>query len=628
MISVGGMRSFFNRFGNGCALLLLGAFALSLIIGYGSNGLGNRMPHEGAATVDTVIATVNGDPITEADFREMNERSQSQNGVAAPGKSFADRQGETMQGLIYTVIVNQEAKRRNAHPLEADIDKQVDSLRESLARNMNKTKLSDQEFADYLMTRRNMSVADFRQLVAKSMVGPALFDSFKADEKVTETDARNQNSELHLIIVNVPYQDAAMPLLQKLKTKPLTEAEAKLKVEALYARVKGGTDISIVAKSNADDPESARTGGDIPMIPEYPVPKQGQMPYSINIYGSEVADAIHKLTPGQISGILKITGMRNGYAFVKLLDRKVNTPKDFDPKKAITALKEQRANEKIDKLIKSLTKSAKIDFKDLDKKAYYDYKQLDNVQMESFRNMLSGIQSAPISKAETDAQQAVINKEFDDMLKRHPDDTTAAIIVADNIKQHRPMGPGDQDRLIALNETIAKNTDDYDRHFQLADLYREKKQYDKAKVHLDRIAKLMSYNPLYNLEGYKAADETHRKLETAYRSINETAAADKEKAESDALQIKIGMENVKLADEARKARAAQKSGAGGSMSIPGINIPAGGSSQPLTITPTPSGGTSAPAVPSDPPASKSTKEGSPISGPGTKTVPLSSGAGH
>ncbi len=42
MFSVGGMRTFFNRFGSGCALVLVLVFAIPLIVNFSSNQLGNR----------------------------------------------------------------------------------------------------------------------------------------------------------------------------------------------------------------------------------------------------------------------------------------------------------------------------------------------------------------------------------------------------------------------------------------------------------------------------------------------------------------------------------------------------------------------------------------------------------
>ena len=595
MISVGGMRTFFHRFGNGCALLLLGVFALSLIIGFSGNQLGNRAASGGSgkSATDTVIATVNGDPITEADFREMNAQLQSRTGGSPPaGPQFAALQGETMQSLIQRAVITQEAQRRKARPLEADIDKAVDQFRDSAAKRMGKTKLSDQDWESYLMTNRGMTVSDLRETAAKELIPLALVNNLKSEEKVTEVEARNQTAQVHLTLVNVPFQDAATPPSPAQKTKPLTEAQAKQKAEALYAKVKAGTDIGVVAASNPDDPQGAKMKGEVGTMDEYPKNTPGQFSMSLSLlYGSDFADAIHKLTPGQMTDILKISGFQRGYGFAKLVERKMNTPKDFDPKKAIADLTEQRAIAKLGKLIKTLVKSAKIDFKDADRKAYYDYAKLESAQQEATQDMMSGTASAPPSKTETDAQQAVINKEFDDMLKRHPDDTTAAILVAANLKK-RLLEPGVSDRLLAINETIAKSNDDYDKHFELADMYRERKQYDKAKTHLDRVAKLLSYNTPYTLEDMKTADATHRRLETTYRSINATVEADKEKGLSDALQPKITAAALKQKMEERSS-----SKGAASMSIPDMKIPAGGSSSaPITITPTPtpSGGTSLP----------------------------------
>ena len=429
-----------------------------------------------------------------------------------------------------------------------------------------------------------------RETAAKELIPLALVNNLKAEEKVTEVEARNQSAQAHLILVNVPYQDTLAPPSPAQKIKPLTEAQAKQKADALFAKMKAGTDISVVAASNTDDPQGAKMKGDAGTMDEYPKNTPGQFSMSLSLlYGGDFADAIHKLTPGQTTEVVKLSGIQHGYGFAKLVERKMNTPKGFDPKKAIADLTEQQAIAKLGKLIKTLVKSAKIDFTDPDKKAYYDYAKLESAQQDAMQDMMNGTPSTPPSKTETEAQQAVVNKEFDDMLKRHPDDTTAAIIVAENLKKHL-IEPGVSDRLLAINETIVKSTDDYDKHFELADMYRERKQYDKAKTHLDRVAKLLSYNTPYTLEDMKNADALHHKLETQYRSINQTADADKEKALSNALQPKITAAALRQKMEERNS----KQGAA-SMSLPDMKIPAGGStSAPIRITPTPSSGTDAP----------------------------------
>ncbi len=597
MFSVGGMREFFNKFGNGCTLAVLGAFALSLVIGYSGNQGGRGGRNGGNSNpAEALVATVNGQPITEGDFREMNAQVQQRSGSAPAGTAFAGVQGQTMQSLVQRAVITQEAQRRNARPLEADIDKAIDQYRQIVAQQMSKTKLTDSEWADYLQSSRGMSVGDLREQAAKSLVPVALINTLKSEEKVTEVEARNQSAKAHLALISVPYQEAGAPVAPG-KTKPLSEAEAQQKAAALYAKVKGGADFATVARSNTDNPAEAKKGGDIDPLDEYSAANApGQMSLNLALgYGKDLADAVHKLAPGQNTDVVKISGLfqQHAYGFARLVDRKLTTPKDFDPKKAIASLTEQRAAQKAEDLIKSLVKSAKIEFKDLDKKAYYDYAQLQSAESESYQAMMSGRASTPPTKAETDAQQAVIDKDFDDMLKRHPDDVTAAILVADRIKAQKLPDAASQDRLIALDETIAKSSDDFDRHFDLADIYGKRRQYDKAKTHLDRVAKLLGYNTPYDLDGLKSANALHERLEKAYRAINQPAEADREKALSDALQPKIMAANIKQLEEQRKANAAQP--APGVQAMPQVSVPAGGGSQSITITPTPAG-KPAPAV--------------------------------
>ena len=142
MLSVGGMRTFFNKYGNGCALVLLLVFAVPLIVNFSSNQLGGRAARSsaGASAEDTVIATVNDQPITEAEFREMAARMQRSMGNAAPGRPYAEMQGRVVQRLIQLAVIRQEAQKRNARPLEADIDREIDKMKQQLAQQQGKDK--------------------------------------------------------------------------------------------------------------------------------------------------------------------------------------------------------------------------------------------------------------------------------------------------------------------------------------------------------------------------------------------------------------------------------------------------------------------------------------------------------
>lgn len=555
MLSVGAMRNFFNRFGNGCALLILGVFAVSLVAGYNFGGGGGGRAGRGEQT-GTVIATVNGQQLTESDYQEAYEHVVGRNSPE-PGPAYAAAHGDAMDYLIKQTVIFQEAERRHARPLDADIDKAVDEARASVAQNLGKQKLTDQEWDTFLMNSRHWTNSELRADLARNLIPRALRNQLKADEHVTEAEARNQTALVHLVMVTVPYQAPNSPPPSGPKAKPLpTEAEAKQRIDALYAKIKAGADIKDVAKSNPDDPNAKRSG-DTGSIQEYPNPGQGGFSADLSLfYGPALADAVHKLTDGQITDVVQLSGLEKGFAVAKLIARTANTPKDFDPKKAIAALAEQRAGKKLNALIIKLSKAAKVEIKDPDKRAYYDYAKMEMAQSEALQDMQNGIVTAPPTQAEQEAQKAIVIKDFEELLKRHPDDTTAAIIVADDLKaKNKLMDQATQDRLLKLNELIVKNNDDFTRHFDLADTYREKKLYDKAKEHLNRIAKLLSYNTPTDLDGLKQTDTTHTKLETAYRSINATVEADKEKQILADLQTKITQAALKQEMEQRAAAA-------------------------------------------------------------------------
>lgn len=594
MLSVGGMRTFFNKYGNGCALVLLLVFAVPLIVNFSSNQLGGRAARNasGPAAEDTVIAGINDQTVTEAEFREMSFRMQQSMGNAAPGRAYVEQQGRVMQRLIQLAVIRQEAQKRNARPLEADIDREIDKMKQALAQQQGKTKLSDSDWDAFLMNNRNMSPSDLREQTAKDLIPMALMNSLKAEQKVTDAEARSQYAQVRLTLVQVGYKDPTVPTLPGQKVSLLTEAEAQKRASDLLAKVKAGADIAQIAAANAPTKEEAKKAGDIGSIAEYAHQAAGQFSLNLQIlYGKDLAEAVHKLEKGQTTEVVKLGGPQKAYGFARVVERKVETPKDFDAKKAVATLAEQRAGEKFTELLKSLVKSAKINIKDPDKKAYYDLEELQASQQPSMEDMMSGITPAMPDKAETEAKQALVNKEFEDMAKRHPDDVNAAIIVADNLKSDskKMLEPGAQDRLIQMNESILKNTEDQDRRFDLANLYRDKKQNDKAKAQFDRIAKLLSYNPTYDADSMQAAATVHRKLEQGYRSINQSVEADKEKATFDELQQKITMERLKQAEEQRKNKTGTGITPNSSITLPpggSATVPAG-SSVPMTITPSP-----------------------------------------
>ncbi len=89
--------------------------------------------------------------------------------------------------------------------------------------------------------------------------------------------------------------------------KPLTEPEAKARIEDLRKKVASGGDFSQIAKDNSDDKESATKGGDFPVL-------KRNSPYP-----EEIKKAVLLLKPGQVSEPLR---QPNGYYLIRLEELK------------------------------------------------------------------------------------------------------------------------------------------------------------------------------------------------------------------------------------------------------------------------------------------------------------------
>src|SRR5579871_6522551 len=122
-LSVSTWRNIFTRHGQKIGWGLAVLFGLPLVIGFGWSQYAGRSQEAAAmATANSVIATVNGDPITKGDFnaemRSIPERDTS-------GSDYSQRAGMAMQQLITKAVLQQEAKKRNVRPSDADVDRTI-----------------------------------------------------------------------------------------------------------------------------------------------------------------------------------------------------------------------------------------------------------------------------------------------------------------------------------------------------------------------------------------------------------------------------------------------------------------------------------------------------------------------
>ncbi len=545
-------RNIFTKHGRKFGWGLTFVFGIPLVIGFGLSGYGGRNQQNASmeSKQNSAVAEVNGEPISQKQFVQVASQFTRN---SQPGEQFAQAQGTAMKGLISTVLMQQEAKKRNIRASDADIDRTLKEQRDKIM-----PKGTDSEWEQKIEELTGMSMSDFREEIGKELLGKALLAQLVSEEKVSPDEVKNQNEEVKLNLVIIPTVSSS-PIPQSTKgPKPLPDADAKKKAEDLLAKVKSGADIAVIAKENSSD-FNAKQGGLIDFRPEYKENPQMAM-FGVLGYGKDFDQEVHKTPTGQFTNVIKIGGFSSGYGFAKIAERRNVSPKDFDPKKVELQLKQERATKKRGELLDALLKSAKIDIKDPDKKAFYDFVSLEEMRQEqAMAQFGQGDKTKAPALDEVNKKQVDVNKEFEEMVKRHPDDATAALVLADMLKQKRAAketspseGTQMRDRIIALYESALKSTENRDIRFELAGLYHEEQKNDLAQKQYDMIARIMKDDPPYDLNTMHSAQDVLRKLQTGYLSINKTEEAGKAQAEAASLTTQIAEEQKKQ-DAANKA---------------------------------------------------------------------------
>ena len=263
----------------------------------------------------------------------------------------------------------------------------------------------------------------------------------------------------------------------------------------------------------------------------------------------------------------------NGFAFAKVEARRdappakpdpknpAAAPPVTDPKKITEELKRQRATEKLGNEFKTRFKAATVVFKPEGalEQAYYDYTKAEQSQSQAEQAKMMVQLGRPATDpiptpAEIASQKARAEVELEEQAKKHPDESTLALLVARNLKTKLDLAPSDQqaalrDRLIALDLAALKGVEDRNLRFDLAQLYKDKGDMANADAAYQKISRLIPV-------GYDAAtlsdEETARKrLVGGFRAINKPDEAEAE-------QAKLAKIESRLADERLKAAMQQK----------------------------------------------------------------------
>jgi peptidyl-prolyl cis-trans isomerase C len=268
---------------------------------------GGAPPQPVPAQLPEVIARVNGEAISKADFEAAVKALEAQAGQQVP----AEQRDTVFRGVLdqlvgYRLLI-QETKTRKVTVTDAELEARIGQIKQQFPseeafkqvleqRGLTLEKLRSDAGDDLRVTKMLQS-----ELESKIAVTPAQIDDF-----YKQNPAQFQQGEAvrasHILIAFPENADAA------------AKQAARAKAEAVLKDVKAGKDFATLAKANSQDPGSAPNGGDLGFF------QRGQMVPAFD-------DAAFKLAPGEVSEIVETNF---GYHIIKVAEKQASRTVPLD----------------------------------------------------------------------------------------------------------------------------------------------------------------------------------------------------------------------------------------------------------------------------------------------------------
>ena len=255
-------------------------------------------PKPVAAQLPDVVARVNGDAITKADFERALKSIEGRAGGPVP----AERRNEIYRGLLDQLVglrlLSQEVKARKVTVPDADVDQRIAEI----AKQFQSEEVFKQMLAAQQMTLEKFRADQRQDLAINKMLSDALKDKVTATpEQINDFYKKNPERFKQGERVRASHILVAVPQTADAATK----AKARAKAEGLLKKIKAGEDFAALAKQNSEDPGSAIQGGDLGYF------QPGQMVGPFN-------DVAFKLAPGTVSDLVET---QFGFHIIKVAEK-------------------------------------------------------------------------------------------------------------------------------------------------------------------------------------------------------------------------------------------------------------------------------------------------------------------
>lgn len=283
-----------------------------------------------------VAATVNGDTIKKTDINAQLDQLKAQYPQMFNGKDGATRLKEFYTRLldqeVSKLLVKQEAAKEGISVSDADVQKQIDSLKKGFP--------NDAAFQDALK-KNNMTLDKLTEQEKVQLESQKLLD--KVTKGITVSDAEMQayydKNKKNLFTDKAATHAAHI----------LFDEKDRATAEKVLAQIKADpTKFAALAKQYSKDPGSGKNGGDLgwptsPFVPEFQKAIDGAQP------GALIPTLIHT---------------QFGWHIIKVIEKRKDAIKPFSAVKdqVRQILIQQKQADAFQKLLDQLKKQAKITY--------------------------------------------------------------------------------------------------------------------------------------------------------------------------------------------------------------------------------------------------------------------------
>ena len=286
-----------------------------------------------------VLAHVNNESITKADFDLLLRNIELGNGQPVPPDRRDEIYRKVLDELITYTVLKQEAKARNITATDAEVDQQLQAMRqaakteEAFRKALAERKMTLERLkAD---ARTELSIAKMMNAQVATTVEATDAEIKEFYDKNPERFARPETVRASHILLRVdPNADDA------------TKKQTRTKIEEVLKRAKSGEDFGALAQQNSQD-GSAPQGGDLGYFP-----KEKMVP--------QFADVAFALKTGEISDVVTT---QFGVHIIKVTDRKPagTVPLEEVSPRVKQFLTEQKKQQQAQAFIAALRQKAKIE---------------------------------------------------------------------------------------------------------------------------------------------------------------------------------------------------------------------------------------------------------------------------